>query len=307
MNIQKQQLPSASAYVENRKEEILSLLREFVELPSCSREPEVMPAAVEWVCRLLRNEGYRVRTWEVGCGNSPVIVADLEGQEEGRPVIFSGHYDTALYRDLSGQNPFRVQDGMVFGTGVLDMKGGIVVALYAVRAAVQAGLRRPVRLLLAGDEEINHAGGTIFNAVPARCEIVVDMRFEKNEEMEKAKENLAAVCRKTYIEGTQTEMEYIDVMHVFETTEDGLALWDFLRETAEEAGLQPLEQARLGGSSDAAYLTMAGVPTVCSCGTMGEWNHTVREYALADSLYERAKLFANALLRMDRFEHRNTR
>ncbi len=397
MNIQKQQLPSASAYVENRKEEILSLLREFVELPSCSREPEVMPAAVEWVCRLLRNEGYRVRTWEVGCGNSPVIVADLEGQEEGRPVIFSGHYDTALYRDLSGQNPFRVQDGMVFGTGVLDMKGGIVVALYAVRAAVQAGLRRPVRLLLAGDEEINHAGsraagilmeeaagglcafnmetglrsnalavfrkggtrcritvtgveahagndftkgrsaivemarkiveihnltdlsagttmnigtiqgGTIFNAVPARCEIVVDMRFEKNEEMEKAKENLAAVCRKTYIEGTQTEMEYIDVMHVFETTEDGLALWDFLRETAEEAGLQPLEQSRLGGSSDAAYLTMAGVPTVCSCGTMGEWNHTVREYALADSLYERAKLFANALLRMDRFEHRNTR
>lgn len=397
MNIQKQQLPSASAYVENRKEEILSLLREFVELPSCSREPEVMPAAVEWVCRLLRNEGYRVRTWEVGRGNAPVIAADLEGQEEGRPVIFSGHYDTALYRDLSGQNPFRVQDGMVFGTGVLDMKGGIVIALYAVRAAVQAGLRRPVRLLLAGDEEINHAGsraagilmeeaagglcafnmetglrsnalavfrkggtrcrvtvtgveahagndftkgrsaivemahkiveihnltdlsagttmnigtiqgGTIFNAVPARCEIVVDMRFEKNEEMEKAKENLEAVCRKTYIEGTQTEMEYIDVMHVFETTEDGLALWDFLRETAEAAGLQPLEQARLGGSSDAAYLTMAGVPTVCSCGAMGEWNHTVREYALADSLYERAKLFANALLRMDRFEHRNTR
>ena len=158
MNIQKQQLPSASAYVENRKEEILSLLQEFVELPSCSREPEVMQAAVEWVCRLLRNEGYRVRTWEVGHGNSPVIVADLEGQEEGRPVIFSGHYDTALYRDLSGQNPFRVQDGMVFGTGVLDMKGGIVIALYAVRAAVQAGLRRPVRLLLAGDEEINHAG-----------------------------------------------------------------------------------------------------------------------------------------------------
>lgn len=397
MNIQKQQLPSASAYVENRKEEILSLLREFVELPSCSREPEVMPAAVEWVCRLLRNEGYRVRTWEVGRGNAPVIAADLEGQEEGRPVIFSGHYDTALYRDLSGQNPFRVQDGMVFGTGALDMKGGIVIALYAVRAAVQAGLRRPVRLLLAGDEEINHAGsraagilmeeaagglcafnmetglrsnalavfrkggtrcritvtgveahagndftkgrsaivemarkiveihnltdlsagttmnigtiqgGTIFNAVPARCEIVVDMRFEKNEEMEKAKENLAAVCRKTYIEGTQTEMEYIDVMHVFETTEDGLALWDFLRETAEAAGLRPLEQARLGGSSDAAYLTMAGVPTVCSCGAMGEWNHTVREYALADSLYERAKLFANALLRMDRFEHRNTR
>ena len=68
MNIQKQPLSSAAAYVESRKEEILSLLREFVELPSCSREPEVMPAAADWVCRLLRNEGYRVRTWEVGHG-----------------------------------------------------------------------------------------------------------------------------------------------------------------------------------------------------------------------------------------------
>lgn len=34
---------------------------------------------------------------------------------------------------------------------------------------------------------------------------------------------------------------------------------------------------------------------------MGEWNHTVREYAMVDSLYQRAKLFAGALLRMDQF------
>ena len=46
---------------------------------------------------------------------------------------------------------------------------------------------------------------------------------------------------------------------------------------------------------------MAGVPCLCSCGTMGEWNHTVREYILTDSLYERAKLFAGALLNADNF------
>ena len=60
-------------------------------------------------------------------------------------------------------------------------------------------------------------------------------------------------------------------------------------------------QIRLGGSSDAAYITMAGVPCLCSCGTMGEWNHTVREYIMTDSLYERAKLFAGALLNADGF------
>ena len=128
------------------------------------------------------------------------------------------------------------------------------------------------------------------------------MRFEKNEELERAKKNLKAVCEKTYIDGTTTEMEYIDVMHVFETTDGGLKLLSFLQETAEATGLREVGKAVLGGSSDAAYITMAGVPTVCSAGSMGEWNHTVREYIEQDSLAERAKLYAGALLRMDEFK-----
>ena len=385
------QIQSVNQYIDLHKMEMISLLEEFVELPSCSREPEVMPAATAWVTDLLGKEGFTVRTREAGHGNAPVVIADLDGQAGSAPVVFSGHYDTALPRELSAQNPFRIEEDKIYGTGTLDMKGGIVIALYAIRAAAQAGLKRPVRLILAGDEEINHLGsraaeimeeeakgalcafnmetglisnkicvfrkggtrcritvhgveahagndftkgrsaiaemaykvvdihnltdlkagttmnigtingGTIFNAVPAKCEAVVDMRFEKNEELEKAKKSLEAVCKKTYIEGTTTEMEYIDVMHVFETTEGGLALWNYLHDTAAEMNLAETGQIRLGGSSDAAYITMAGVPCLCSCGTMGEWNHTVREYILTDSLYERAKLFAGALLNADNF------
>ncbi|MBQ8919055.1 MAG: M20/M25/M40 family metallo-hydrolase [Acidaminococcaceae bacterium] len=385
------QIQIVEQYIDLHKAEMISRLQEFVELPSCSREPEVMPAATAWVVDFLKKEGYAVKTREVGHGNAPVVIADLQGQDEGAPVIFAGHYDTALSRAISAQNPVRIEDGKMYGTGTLDMKGGIVIALFAIRAALQAGLKRPVRLILAGDEEINHLGsrapevfkeeakgglfafnmetgllsnkicvfrkggtrcritvtgveahagndftkgrsaivemaykiidihnltdlvagttmnigtingGTIFNAVPAKCEIIVDMRFEKNEELEKAKKNLEAVCQKTYIEGTTTEMEYIDVMHVLETTEGGLRLWDFLRDTAAEMNLAEVGQIRLGGSSDAAYITMAGVPCLCSCGTMGEWNHTVREYIRIDSLPERAELYAGALLNADAF------
>ena len=385
------QITTVKEYIALHKAEMIRLLQAFVELPSCSREPEVMPAAAAWVTDLLRKEGFTVRALDVGHGNAPVVIADLQDQDEGAPVIFSGHYDTALPRGLSAKNPFRMEDGKIYGTGTLDMKGGITIAIYAIRAAVKAGLKRPVRLILAGDEEINHLGscaadimieaakgalcafnmetglisnklavfrkggtrcritvtgveahagndftkgrsaivemaykivdihnltdlragttmnigtingGTIFNAVPAKCEVVVDMRFEKNEELEKAKKNLEAVCSKTYIEGTTTEMEYIDVMHVFETTEGGLRLWDYLSDTAAEMGLAAPGKIELGGSSDAAYITMAGVPCLCSCGTMGEWNHTVREYILTNSLYERAKLFAGALLNADAF------
>ncbi len=373
-------ITQAYEYVDSHKEEILSLLEEFVETPSCSREPEVMPAATEWVRTLLDREGFTVRSWDVGHGNAPVLVADLKGQEEGRPVIFSGHYDTALPRALSEQNPFRVEDGKVYGTGTLDMKGGITIAIYAVRAAVKAGYRGPIRFILAGDEEINHLGsraaeimkeqakgglcafnmetglisnklavfrkggtrcritthgveahagndftkgrsaivemaykvvdihnltdltvgttmnigtiqgGTIFNAVPAKCEAVVDMRFEKNEELERAKKNLKAVCEKTYIDGTTTEMEYIDVMHVFETTDGGLKLLSFLQETAEATGLREVGKAVLGGSSDAAYITMAGVPGADQRYFPGGFN-------LSNTLYSTS--FSYVLLRLN--------
>lgn len=48
-------------------------------------------------------------------------------------------------------------------------------------------------------------------------------------------------------------------------------------------------------------LTDLSVGTTMNIGTMGEWNHTVREYILESSLCQRAKLFAAAVLRLDSF------
>ena len=39
------QIQSVNQYIDLHKMEMTSLLEEFVKLPSCSREPEVMPAA----------------------------------------------------------------------------------------------------------------------------------------------------------------------------------------------------------------------------------------------------------------------
>lgn len=147
-------------------------------------------------------------------------------------------------------------------------------------------------------------GGTIFNVVPAHCEFMIDIRFETNLEYEKTKQGLEAICHKTFVEGTTTELEFIDVMFTFETTPAGLDLFEFIKETAEVTGLEAIDQIRLGGSSDAAAITMADVPTICACGTKGEFNHTNNEYAEVDSLVERAKLFSAAILRIDQFTPR---
>jgi glutamate carboxypeptidase len=56
-----------------------------------------------------------------------------------------------------------------------------------------------------------------------------------------------------------------------------------------------MKAAAVGGGSDSAYLTKAGIPTLCALGVKGEFNHTVREWAAKDSLVERAKLLTALL------------
>ena len=58
---------------------------------------------------------------------------------------------------------------------------------------------------------------------------------------------------------------------------------------------------RLGGGADSSYISQTGTPTVCSMGVRGEFNHTDREYALVDTLYERTKLLTMAVLRAANF------
>jgi glutamate carboxypeptidase len=57
-------------------------------------------------------------------------------------------------------------------------------------------------------------------------------------------------------------------------------------------GLKEPQANYSGGSSDSANSVRAGVPTLCGFGVKGEFNHTLQEYALMESLFERAKLLA---------------
>lgn len=90
-------------------------------------------------------------------------------------------------------------------------------------------------------------------------------------------------------------------MAPYETTEDVIRFYEFCNETAREYGFQHMGAKSLGGGSDAAYLTLAGIPAICSFGVQGQWNHTDKEYALVDSLFERSKLIGTIILNLGKF------
>jgi glutamate carboxypeptidase len=69
-------------------------------------------------------------------------------------VAIVGHLDTVFPPGTF--EGFRIEDGIARGPGVLDMKGGLVVAIEALRALAQVGLIEnvPVRFVIVSEEEI---------------------------------------------------------------------------------------------------------------------------------------------------------
>ena len=66
------------------------------------------------------------------------VVGDKPGTGPKR-FLFVGHYDTVFPSGTAKQRPFRIDpDGRAWGPGVYDMKGGLAVLLYALRAHAEA-------------------------------------------------------------------------------------------------------------------------------------------------------------------------
>ncbi len=89
------------------------------------------------------------RRQRAGCG--------IRAQTSKPHVCFMGHFDTVFPRGTTAKRPFRIEEGKAYGPGVLDMKSGVTIQLFAARALMEAGYSdRLIRIVLAGDEESMH-------------------------------------------------------------------------------------------------------------------------------------------------------
>jgi glutamate carboxypeptidase len=66
------------------------------------------------------------------------LVAEHPGP--GPKILIIGHLDTVFEPDSPFQKFRRIDDSTATGPGIIDMKGGDIVALYALRALKVAGL-----------------------------------------------------------------------------------------------------------------------------------------------------------------------
>jgi glutamate carboxypeptidase len=161
------------AFCQQHEGEMLSLLRKMVEIESPSDDKAAVDRMGEFVAQAFERLGGKITFYpQEAAGNH--LKAEFSGGS-GNPVLLLGHFDTVWPMGTLAKMPFHIKDGRAFGPGVYDMKAGVAMMIFALRALKAAGAaHRPVIVLLDTDEEVGSTTGRpIVEATAKECEAVL--------------------------------------------------------------------------------------------------------------------------------------
>ncbi len=145
---------AAAQAVDAHNAEALALLRRIVDINSGT----LNLAGVRAVGNVLRAQfdslGFNTR-WVDGAAFKRAGHLLAEHSGSGPKLLLIGHLDTVFEPGSPFQRFERVNDSTARGPGIIDMKGGDVIIVYALRALKDAGLleHMNVTVVYDGDEE----------------------------------------------------------------------------------------------------------------------------------------------------------
>lgn len=163
-------------FCEQHQAEMLAVLKQAVEIESPSDNKTAVDRLGAYLAREFERLGGKVKFHpQQKCGDH--LQAEFPGRPGAKPVLLLGHFDTVWDMGTLSGMPFRVEGGRVHGPGVLDMKAGIVMMMFALRAVgsnAGRGEHRPVVVLLDTDEEVGSVTGRpIVETAARQCEAVL--------------------------------------------------------------------------------------------------------------------------------------
>ncbi|PYV35910.1 MAG: peptidase M20 [Acidobacteria bacterium] len=135
----------------------MPFLERTVKMESPTNSKPHVDALSRFLAQEFRRAGGRIRLLghpEAGAA----VLAEFWGEKRGaKPLLLLGHHDTVWDAGTLARMPYRVRGGRAFGPGILDMKAGIGVGLWAIRTLKALGIepRGPVRFFLNSDEEVS--------------------------------------------------------------------------------------------------------------------------------------------------------
>ena len=142
-------------YFESRQDALVQTIRSFVEIESPSDNKlaaDRMGAFLAGTFEAIGGKAKIHRAEEYGDN----LQIDFPGDETQKPVLLLGHFDTVYPLGTLANMPCKIEKNRLLGPGVLDMKSGIALMLYAIEGLKNwhGKLPRPVTVFLVSDEEV---------------------------------------------------------------------------------------------------------------------------------------------------------
>jgi len=151
--------------------DMLETLKSLVEMESPSDNKPALDQLGEYLAQEFEHLGGKV-TFDPQEEAGDNLKVEFPGTS-GKPVLLLGHFDTVWPLGTLNNMPFRIENGRAYGPGVYDMKAGITMMLFALRAlrTTSGASHRPVTVLLDTDEEIGSiTGRPLVEATARGCE-----------------------------------------------------------------------------------------------------------------------------------------
>lgn len=158
-------MTTACDWLASQQAEMIECLKTLVDIDSNSYDKAGTDAVADVIVGWLQADGIDVtRTPRPESGD--ILEARLEGDGSDASaghVLMMGHRDTVFPTGTVAERGFTREGDTAFGPGVADMKAGLVMNVFVLRALKRlAPLPFPVRALFTADEEIGSRDGTAF-------------------------------------------------------------------------------------------------------------------------------------------------
>lgn len=141
-------------YLEEKRDEIIDVLSNFIAIPSVSDDEQNVRAALHFAIDMGKKLGFDSKS----VLNDSVGIIEIGDGDENLGIL--AHVDVVSPGDLEEWKtpPFEamIKEGKIYGRGTLDDKGMVIASLYAMKAVNSLNLpfHKKVSLILGTQEEV---------------------------------------------------------------------------------------------------------------------------------------------------------
>ena len=264
--------------VDAHNAEALALLERIVNINSGTMNF----AGVRQVGDALRAEfdglGFKTR-WVDGAGfhRAGHLVAEHPGP--GPKILLIGHLDTVFEPSSPYQRFERLNDSTARGPGIIDMKGGDVIMLYALRALKDAGALDDMNIVAVFDGDEEEAGAPLEAARHALVDAATGARVAIGFEDGAADPRTAVISRRSAGSWTlRTSGQPAHSSQIFKPTVGAGAVYEAARIVHEFYSTLSGEQYLTFNPGMAAGGTLVKVDTTGTEGSVAGKRNVVAEH-----------------------------